>query len=275
MATRPGLDAWIRTVLDAHRPGSAPAEVRRTSAGAELRLAGDVVVKLHAPRTDPDALQRRLDLAVSHRQFVPPLETRVRLAPDGRAVTVWPRVGSTDPDAVAQPWASAGVLLAGLHRVPAPDGLPGHGWPQRVTRAVGRAPAALRGLGERLLDQLAHTEPGRSAGVLHGDWHLGQLGRWTDGWRLLDVDDAGVGDPAWDLARPAGFWACGLLPDPDWQDFLDAYRDAGGPAVPAAGDPWPVLDLPARCAVFVAAQQNSHSPATADALVAACRRMAQ
>ena len=74
--------------------------------------------------------------------------------------------------------------------------------------------------------------------LVHGDWHLGQLGRWRDGWRLLDIDDLGVGDPAWDLARPAGFWACGLLPDEDWQAFLDGYRTAGGPALEADGDAW-------------------------------------
>jgi predicted trehalose synthase len=43
--------------------------------------------------------------------------------------------------------------------------------------------------------------------LVHGDWHLGQLGRRGEHWVLIDVDDLGVGDPAWDLARPAGFWA--------------------------------------------------------------------
>jgi hypothetical protein len=52
------------------------------------------------------------------------------------------------------------------------------------------------------------------------------------------VDDLGVGDPAWDLARPAGFWAAGLIPDDDWAAFLQSFRDAEGPAVPP-GDPWP------------------------------------
>ncbi|NUK13581.1 aminoglycoside phosphotransferase family protein, partial [Streptomyces lunaelactis] len=65
-------------------------------------------------------------------------------------------------------------------------------------------------------------------------------------WLLIDVDDLGLGDPAWDLARPAAWYAAGLLPPEIWQRFLGAYTAAGGPAVPGDGDPWPQLDVPAR-----------------------------
>jgi hypothetical protein len=70
------------------------------------------------------------------------------------------------------------------------------------------------------------------------------------------------------LARPAGFWAAGLIPDDDWTQFLDAYRDTGGPAV-LEGDPWPVLDAFARAAVVCAA---AHHPDD-EMLIAACARM--
>jgi aminoglycoside phosphotransferase (APT) family kinase protein len=104
--------------------------------------------------------------------------------------------------------------------------------------------------------------------LVHGDFHLGQLGRRAGPWVLLDVDDLGAGDPAWDLARPAGFWAAGLIPDDDWAAFVDSYRDACGAALPA-GDPWPVLDPFARAAVVQAA---AHQPDD-ELLHAACARM--
>ena len=87
---------------------------------------------------------------------------------------------------------------------------------------------------------------------------------------LIDVDDLGVGDPAWDLARPAGFWAAGLIPDSDWTVFVDAYRTAGGAALPPAPiDPWPVLEPFARAAVIQAAASNPDD----ELLLAACARM--
>ncbi|MBK3548105.1 phosphotransferase, partial [Streptomyces sp. MBT60] len=126
--------------------------------------------------------------------------------------------------------------------------------PPRDPAVEPRAPAALSVLaGWRALPAWARGEvpaPVRRGGSLcHGDLHLGQLVRHPapDGpWLLIDVDDAGVGEPAWDLGRPAAWYAAGLLAPEDWSTFLDAYRSAGGPAVPADGDPWPALDVPAR-----------------------------
>lgn len=68
----------------------------------------------------------------------------------------------------------------------------------------------------------------------------------TGPWLLIDVDDLGLGDPAWDLARPAAWYAAGLLSPEIWERFLGAYRAAQGPAVAGDGDPWPQLDIPAR-----------------------------
>lgn len=270
------IDEWIRTLARSlGRPGLGAVRTL-TSTDAELRLIDDVAIKLHAPRTDAAALARRLAVAAASSPFLPPLDTRVHAAPDGRRATAWPLVEVADAASDVQPWAAAGALLAELHRVRTPADLPRHGWPERLDRALERAPSELRGLGVRLASEARRDEP---AILLHGDWHLGQLGRWRGGWRLLDIDDLGSGDPAWDLARPAGFWACGLLPDADWHAFLDAYRAAGGPAVPPMTDPWPALELPARCAVFVAAvgaagRRDVHSLNTAPILLDACRRMA-
>ncbi|OWA18703.1 phosphotransferase family protein [Streptomyces sp. CS057] len=183
-------------------------------------------------------------------------------APEPRPVTLWPLGAPVDPtDPEAAPWAEAAVLLARLHRTEPPFRLPAMCGPAKAARAVARMRAALPGdpavlpvlAGWRALPAWARGElpaPARRAGFLcHGDLHLGQLVRHPapDGpWLLIDVDDAGTGDPAWDLGRPAAWYAAGLLAPEDWFAFLDAYRSAGGPAVPADGDPWPELDVPAR-----------------------------
>jgi aminoglycoside phosphotransferase (APT) family kinase protein len=121
--------------------------------------------------------------------------------------------------------------------------------------------------------------------LVHGDWHLGQMvsirHNGKDSWRLIDVDDLGLGDPAWDLARPAAFFAAGLIDPDDWNLFLDSYRAAGGPAVESFKDPWQSLDMPARALVVQCAaaalirSQQSHTPLSdADLhLVEVCRRI--
>lgn len=244
-----------------------------TRSGADLQFGDGWVMKRHRIGTDVEQLSRRMAFAVASSTFVPPvLPGPVVRA--GRPLTVWPLVEVVDPDADPLPWTQAGALLARLHETPPTPDLPRHGWSARLARAAARAPVPLADLGRRLVAQADRPEAVR---VLHGDWHLGQLGGWDDGWRLLDVDDLGVGDPAWDLARPAGFWAAGLLPEAGWDAFLTGYRDAGGPAVPANGDPWPALDLPARCAIFVAAVREVSAPSPdqylAAVLVEACHAM--
>jgi len=280
-------------VTDQRTSEPADAVVRRTTpSGADLTLSGDVVVKVHHPRTGAAALAARLD-AVTRDHLAPywvqPLDPRPHATPDGRWATAWPRVEVLLEDAGPHPWAEAGELLAALHRAGArafthTRSLPPQGGPARVERALARSGRAhhaaapmLVDLGTRLLHE-ASTASRAADTVVHGDWHLGQVARTPDGLRLLDVDDLGVGDPAWDLARPAGFWAAGALDDEAWRTFLEAYRAASGPAVPADGDPWPRLDLPARCAVYVAAVrvvavQPTHSADPANTLLEACARM--
>ncbi|MCV7283573.1 phosphotransferase [Mycolicibacterium flavescens] len=241
----------------------------QTRSGAEIVIDGDVVHKLHRPGINPRDLTVRLGVAARSDCLLSPLQPApVRIGERWR--TLWPLVEVVEPQPDSLPWAEAGRLLARLHREPRPSRMGVHGGPQRLRRAVRTTgDPVVRRAAAGLPDAVWRAgSPGRPATLVHGDFHLGQLGRADGRWLLIDVDDLGVGDPAWDLGRPAGFWAAGLIPDDDWHRFLDAYRGADGPAV-GDGDPWPVLEPFARAAVVQAA---AHHPDD-ELLLAACARM--
>ncbi|WP_078954952.1 phosphotransferase family protein [Streptomyces griseus] len=221
--------------------------------GAVVRHGG-LVAKAHAAGTGAGAHAARIGLAARPELagvLLPPVPGPRPADAGDRPVTLWPYGTPVDPDDPdAAPWEEAARLLALLHRTPPPAGpLPAMRAPEKAALAVGRMlraapdhPAAATVLAAWRTVEGAGS--GR-ADLCHGDFHLGQLVRDFRGdWRLIDVDDAGLGDPAWDLARPAAWFAAGLLPGEAWARFLGAYEEAGGPATGA--DPWARLDLPAR-----------------------------
>ncbi|MET9291943.1 aminoglycoside phosphotransferase family protein [Streptomyces sp. NPDC003077] len=293
----------------AHRP-TPPTLLADRPDGTVLRT-GPTVAKAHAPDCDPADLAARLRVAAHprlHGVLLPPLPLTAPdgflvLLDDGRPATRWPYGAPVAPDdPEGAPWEDAARLLARLHAVPTarlPGPVPPMRGPAKAARALTRmrqaevTSPALRAAAdtvERAWSPLPAWARGqapspRADALCHGDLHLGQLVRHPapDGpWLLIDIDDLGLGDPAWDLARPAAWFATGLLAPAVWTRFLDAYRAAGGPAVRPDGDPWPELDVPARAltvqtaalAVAKAAAAGRALDEVEAALVDACARMA-
>ncbi|UGY90423.1 aminoglycoside phosphotransferase family protein [Streptomyces gobiensis] len=294
-------------------PGAEPVVLAQRPDGTVVR-SGSVAAKAHAPDADPAQLALRLRVAAHpllHRVLLTPLactgpgpDGLLGALPDGRPMTLWPYGTPVAPDAPeSAPWAEAGTLLARLHTVPVaalPGPLPPMRGPTKAARAMtrmrrsGAGGTAAAGVVERAWARLpawarGRAVPPRTGNTLcHGDLHLGQLVRHPapDGpWQLIDIDDLGLGDPAWDLARPAAWFAAGLLPPADWDRFLGAYRAAGGTAVPAGRgqDPWPRLDVPARAltvqitavAVAGAAAAGRELDEVERAMADACYRIAE
>ncbi|EST39611.1 hypothetical protein N566_00985 [Streptomycetaceae bacterium MP113-05] len=236
---------------------------------------GDAVAKAHAPATDSTALGVRLRVAGDRALegvLLPPLHpVPTGRLQDGRTATVWPYGTPVDPAAPeAAPWEEAGVLLARLHAAPYRElaerygPLPAMRGPLKAAAAVARMrsaepagagapPPSVRRAVERAWDRLpgwcraeSAIPAARPHALCHGDFHLGQLVRRPvpgGRWQLIDVDDLGLGEPAWDLARPAAWYAAGLLQPAAWEQLLAGYLAVGGPPT---DDLWEWLDHPAR-----------------------------
>lgn len=263
-------------------PGAASGPVVLDRHGLVVRT-GATVTKQH-PEVDPALVAARVVVA----QRVPALLGP--LAPADGAASTWPLARALRPDVDDVPWAALGRLLADLHRSD-PGGLPPTTGPGRVARALRRVLAApgvsrsdvtvVLGASCTVPDWAVGEAPVAGTDLVHGDLHLGQVVHHDDRWCLVDVDDLGTGPAVWDLARPASWFAVGLVDGPDWAAFVDAYRDAGGPAVPGTGDPWPQVDAVARAVLvqqaavgLAASAEQQRDPSEPEAaFLTACRAM--
>ncbi|WP_218133655.1 phosphotransferase family protein [Lentzea fradiae] len=264
------MDDLIAAMASLTGSSAAPELLGGDRGDVVVVRVGDVVAKAHPADADVEALRRRVEIAAAHPDLLlPPLKPLQFV--DDRPVTVWPYgtpVSQDDPDGA--PWEESARLLAKLHALPARG--PAAGTPERIVRAIHALPPDLPDA-DVVLAAYAVLPPLTAGGtaLIHGDWHLGQLVH-RGAWRLIDVDDLGVGDPVWDLARPAALFAAGILPPDLWARFLGAYRETGGIAVTTSE--WDVLNIPAQAYVVqMAARALVTGLQAVEPLVAACRRI--
>ena len=250
--------------------GCRPGPVQRSTSTVR-----QIVYKLHRPGTDPRQLAARLRVAAASQALLSPLSVQPERAGD-RWRSIWPCVETVVPQPEYLPWAEAGGLLARLHREEPAGRIPSHGWPQRLRRAMDalreQPDATVRRAAAALPDAVWRAgSPDRPATVVHGDFHLGQLGRagrspWrADRCRRSRRRRPGVGP------RPAGR-ILGGGPDPRSTTGRRSSTPTETPTGPRylAGDPWPVLEPFARAAVVQAAAHHRDD----ELLLAACARMA-
>ncbi|MEU0885164.1 phosphotransferase [Lentzea sp. NPDC005914] len=264
------MDELVAAMASLTGSNAAPEILGGDRGDVVVVRVGDEVAKAHPADTDVEALAQRLEIAAAHPELMlPPLKPLQFV--DDRPVTVWPYgtpVSQTDPDAA--PWEESAVLLARLHSLPVQG--PVAGAPERIVRAIKALPPELPHA-DVVLRAFDVLPPLNLAGraLIHGDWHLGQLVH-RGSWRLIDVDDLGVGDPVWDLARPAALFAAGVLPGDLWARFLNTYRETGGVALTTSE--WDALNIPAQAYVVqMAARALVSGLQAVEPLVDACRRI--
>lgn len=238
------------TVQDAIQAAeAAAAELQLPAARAEVMRAGSAVVLgtgafvMRVSGSQVPASEAAVHLRVAAHLLdhgVPaarPYRPEPVVLPAGLCVTVWMREHPLEGSQV--PPQELGSLLASVHAVPSPGWLPGLD-PLRLARRriesfqtdplvrVSEQQLLADGLARceklcgEMLDETADT-------LVHGDLP-GNVLVTGHGPVLIDFENTGVGDGAWDLARllhgPSRF----ARSPRDVEAVLTAYRAAGGSA---------------------------------------------
>lgn len=227
----------------------------------EVYAYGDLVIKIHPPDLREEELILRTKTISEdelRRVFLQPL-ANAPVQTGHQWATVWPRAKPLQahrPEDVD--WEGCATLLAALHSASpaatAESAAPQARFVQRLLRSMDTLSSFARCSFSQDIRKAFETIPidglvTKKVTYVHGDFHPGQVVLYQGEHLLIDIDDFGVGNPAWDLARPAAWYLAGLLPKECWARFLNAYVSAGGNAFANGKAVWQELELPARASI--------------------------
>ena len=225
------------------------------------------VLKHHAGYIKPSEIERRLNLIsldALNSLFLQPLSQKPQLD-GGCALTIWPHATPFNPDSSSQdvPWNECAAHLAALHNA---DLDPGRivltsGWLPRLSRSLAKLRGMLECAERSLILEASQTLPHFSCSswnlsqnsIIHGDWHPGQMVYFENRLVFIDIDDVGLGNRMFDLAKPAAFFLSGLLESNLWNEFRESYENSCQMAKVNRDHFWKDLELPARASVIQSA----------------------
>lgn len=211
------------------------AELIRLGENAVYRLPSSQLVARVGRSVDREPVARK-EVAVArwlHTQDAPvasPAEGITHpLVVDGRVVTFWEEIKSPQPSSPRE----LGEALRRLHRLTPPDtfALPRVKPLVRVRDRLAAAPTLsshdrefLTGLAEQLKARFSKSVFDLPLGVVHGDAHVDNLVRGSDGrLAFVDLEEFALGQAEWDLVLTAIERDCGWVSEDEYAEFAAAY----------------------------------------------------
>jgi len=261
------VSSYLLRLSSAFKSGGPVRQINQNSnRSSRIVYLENSVSKLHAQYSNVSEIEVRLNLISLdslRSQFLQPLSRKPEVR-EGRALTLWPYAKPLPADSLEDvPWNDCAALIAALHKVELEPQLValGSGWLMRLSRSIEKLERMSASAERSIILEAAQTLPLFSSAswthhkqsYIHGDWHPGQVAYYENKLVFIDIDDVGIGNRMFDLAKPAAYFLAGLLPNHMWKEFSEGYQNSCNMSQENRDTFWSELELPARAAVIQSA----------------------